>query len=314
MFADDEYTFEAFILIKEENVLKNFVLYEGVPSKRNNTHINFKKKIQYVIANAIAEKFANEAVEYDTVNNIADNQKKIYCIPTTDEYCPFPALPTSEDHPDVYSATERIKAEGVFFRYERGNQTIWAFQYFWPNAIPNRQSRAFHIISKDDVFIELPDPILVIGHKVDLLIIDNSIITDNIKLLETHYGFQEFVRSSANKIVNDISNIEFVGNMDKISEYISRSKPTYARKMLRIKNSKVLGKSKDYLYDKVTTLPRWKGKFEINEENHTIVLNSYKQVEYLIDLLDERYTRSDVTDEEYDTSAKKWIEPPAVGH
>ena len=100
--------------------------------------------------------------------------------------------------------------------------------------------------------------------------------------------------------------------MDKISEYVSRSKPTYARKLLRIKNSKVLGKSKDYLFDKVTTLPRWKGKFEVNEENHTIVLNSYKQVESLIDLLDERYTRSDVTDEEYDTSAKKWIEPPAT--
>ena len=81
MFADDEYTFEAFILIKEEKVLKKFVLYEGSPSKRNDTHINFKKKIQYVIANAIIEKFANEAVEYDIVNNIADNQKKFTAFP-----------------------------------------------------------------------------------------------------------------------------------------------------------------------------------------------------------------------------------------
>lgn len=34
-----------------------------------------------------------------------------------------------------------------------------------------------------------------------------------------------------------------------------------------------------------------------------------QQVENLIDLLDERYTRSDVTDEEYDTGAKKRITP-----
>lgn len=39
------------------------------------------------------------------------------------------------------------------------------------------------------------------------------------------------------------------------------------------------------------------------------VLNTYEQVENLIDLLDERYTRSDVTDEEYDTGVKKWIAP-----
>lgn len=81
------------------------------------------------------------------------------------------------------------------------------------------------------------------------------------------------------------------------------------KKMLRIKNSKVLTKSKEELYLKITTLPRWSGKFDLDEETHTIVLRNYGQVENLIDLLDERYTRSDVTDEEYDTSAKKWVEP-----
>ena len=39
------------------------------------------------------------------------------------------------------------------------------------------------------------------------------------------------------------------------------------------------------------------------------VLNIYAHVELLIDLLDERYTRSDITDEEYDTDVKKVAEP-----
>ncbi len=43
----------------------------------------------------------------------------------------------------------------------------------------------------------------------------------------------------------------------------------------------------------------WKDKFEENQEG-LIVLNTYQQVEDLIDLLDERYTRSDVTNQEYD--------------
>lgn len=49
----------------------------------------------------------------------------------------------------------------------------------------------------------------------------------------------------------------------------------------------------------------WKDKFEENQEG-LIVLNTYQQVEDLIDLLDERYTRSDVTNQEYDTDGNGW--------
>ena len=52
----------------------------------------------------------------------------------------------------------------------------------------------------------------------------------------------------------------------------------------------------------------WKDKFEENQEG-LIVLNTYQQVEDLIDLLDERYTKSDVTNQEYDTDVKRVAKP-----
>ena len=52
----------------------------------------------------------------------------------------------------------------------------------------------------------------------------------------------------------------------------------------------------------------WKDKFEENQEG-LIVLNTYQQVEDLIDLLDERYTRSDVTNQGYDTDVKRVAKP-----
>ena len=82
--------------------------------------------------------------------------------------------------------------------------------------------------------------------------------------------------------------------------------------MMRIKDSKVLKRTKEQLYESITTLPRWKGKFTVDEESKQIVLEKYEHVENLIDLLDERFTRSDVTGEEYDTGAKKWVAPVAV--
>ena len=38
IFNDEEYTFEAFILMKGNHILKKFVLYEGVPQRRNNSN------------------------------------------------------------------------------------------------------------------------------------------------------------------------------------------------------------------------------------------------------------------------------------
>ena len=309
IFNDDEYTFEAFILMKGDHTLKKFVLYEGAPQRRSDTSVNFKKKLQLSIAESIRRKFADESAEYDHANNIANNQNKFYVIPQTTDYSPFAAVCTTIQTYDSYRVTDRENAEGIFFRYQRGEQIIWAYQYFWPNAIPNRKGLAFHVIPQDDVFTELKKPILAISQKVDLLIIDNNIITNDINLLQTHYDFEHYIRVSARSVASEITTLSLVSNMDKVADYISRSKLTYAKKMLRIKNSKVLTKSKEELYLKITTLPRWSGKFDLDEETHTIVLRNYGQVENLIDLLDERYTRSDVTDEEYDTSAKKWVEP-----
>ena len=100
-----------------------------------------------------------------------------------------------------------------------------------------------------------------------------------------------------------------IENTEKLTEYISRGKSKYAKKMMRIGSSKVFDLTQEQLMNKVNTLPRWQGKFNFNQDSHQIVLNTYKEVESLIDLFDERYTRSDVTDTEYDTDVKTVAQP-----
>ena len=65
--------------------------------------------------------------------------------------------------------------------------------------------------------------------------------------------------------------------------------------------------SSDELLDCINTLQRWKGKFNIDDGK--IVLKNFAQVKNLIELLDETYTRSDVTGQEYETSAKRLADP-----
>ena len=63
------------------------------------------------------------------------------------------------------------------------------------------------------------------------------------------------------------------------------------------------------MIDKINTVPRWQGKFDVDSQNGTIILNTYVQVESLIDLFDGRYTRSEVTGTEYDTDVKSVAQP-----
>ena len=94
-----------------------------------------------------------------------------------------------------------------------------------------------------------------------------------------------------------------------MTEYCDRGngKPKYAKKMMCIADSKVLKMPVDKMMENIHRSKRWNGM--IPEENGTFVLNTFAHVELLIDLLDERYTRSDITDEEYDTDVKKVAEP-----
>ena len=100
-----------------------------------------------------------------------------------------------------------------------------------------------------------------------------------------------------------------VANIDKLTDYVKRGngKPKYAKKLMRITDSKVLKMEPEKLWENIHRSTRWNEK--IKERDRKFVLDTYIQVENLIDLLDERYTRSDITGEEYDTEVKQLAEP-----
>ena len=149
--------------------------------------------------------------------------------------------------------------------------------------------------------------IFPISQKVDMLIINDEIVTNDISLLEKQFKFEEFIKDNANISIEKIKKLGVVSNIEKVTDYVKRPRISYAKKMMRIRNSKVFEMSSDELLDCINTLQRWKGKFNIDDGK--IVLKNFAQVKNLIELLDETYTRSDVTGQEYETSAKRLADP-----
>lgn len=300
--------FAAYIVAKTDSKLRKMIFDEEKFNSGNYKHI-----VRDAILNVISEKYLAEETEFASGANVADNQKKYYIIAQSEEYRPFDYLDVQVEDIPEFKFDQIDDASGIIFWFRIEENEFWVYQHLWSIMVPNKKKT--NLLSRlqkyenHDYFIEQKEPLITIATKVDVLIMQDYIITSNIGLMQKSFGFQDFIVAMADKSVERVMNKALVANPEKLKEYINRGKTNkYAKKMMRIVNSKVLDLSKEKLMERVHTLERWKDKFEENGEGQ-IVLNTFQQVEYLIDLLDERYTRSDVTNQEYDTDVKQVAEP-----
>ena len=304
----NECGFAAYIVAKTEPRLRKMILDEG---KINSS--NYKNMVRDAILNVLSEKYLNDEVEFVSGENIADNQRKYYMIPQSEKYRPFDYLKLQGPDIPEFKFDQIDDAAGIIFWFRIEENEFWVYQHLWSIMVPNKKK--MNLLSRlqkyenHDYFIEQKEPLITIACKADVLIMQGCIITSNIGLMQKSFGFRDFIVATADKSVERVRDKALVANPEKLEEYINRGKTNkYAKKMMRIANSKVLDLSKEKLMERVHTLERWKDKFEENQDG-LIILNTFQQVEDLIDLLDERYTRSDVTNQEYDTEVKAVAKP-----
>ena len=76
--------------------------------------------------------------------------------------------------------------------------------------------------------------------------------------------------------------------------------------MLGVSDSAVLSMTASNLLKKLKSIKRWKGKFKTPVDGK-IPIKTISDVENLIDLLSEKFTRSEISGQEYETDVKKKV-------
>lgn len=295
--------FEVYMITKSPPKVKKMGFVENGTDK-------LRQKLKESILKILSEKYNAVDADYVSADRIADEQRKFYIISTTEDYDPFFVLKTT---PGSFSKNDIGDATGIAFLVRHRGKQLWAYQHLWSIMVPNKSKKNWmaKIVSETqgDVFEELTDPIITFAEKIDLLVIGDSIITSDYKLLQNCFGFQNYINKRADKAIEAVAAKGIVANIDKLREYVRRGngRLKYAKKMMRIMDSKVLKMRPEILWENIHRSTRWNGR--IREENGQFILDTYAQVENLIDLLDERYTRSDITGEEYDTEVKQLAKP-----
>lgn len=305
--------FEIYIILRdkisEQQKIKQLFLDEGDPKSSD----GFKNRIRKSIEEAISKRFLSTDCQYSAGNDLANEQQHFYVIKQDENYHPFFFIKQPEEQIVPFCLSDKDNATGILFSFmiqRKGEcKQLYAYQKIQPGSIPNRKRDSFQFMvkSKDqtDVFEEMKDQMFMITQKVDLLILDDEIISDEIKLLERHFKLENFLRASADRAVSSITSVGIIENEDKLKEYVARNNKKYAKKMMQICKFPVSTMSKEDLMKSLNTVERWKNVFEIHDSQ--IFLRNYNDVEQLIDLFTERYTKSEVTNQEYDTSVKSKV-------
>lgn len=305
----DKCGFDAFVVRKAEPKVKILSLSE----KADETGKTFRSILKDMFLGIVKETFLSAEAEYVDGSRLADDQHKYYIFQQTDGFCPFRFLNAIQGEVESFVEEDLEDASGLIFKIRIGEETVWFYQHLWSIMVPNRKktnimARIQHFESQT-VLSEQHERLLTIAKKIDIVIINNHLITANTDLIQKNFGFQDYIYQAASTTISQINAKNIVANPEKLTEYISRGKPKYAKKMMRIATSKVFSLTAEQLIEKIETIDRWKGKFDINKDNQQIILNTYAQVESIIDLFDERYTWSEVTNTEYDTDVKSVAQP-----
>lgn len=300
--------FEAYIVTKESPKLRRMSLDEQI----NENGDNFRTVLKNLFIDIIKEHYLCVEAQYTDGHQLADNQNKYLYFEQGESFYPFKYLNDTEEIAE-FEEDDLSSASGLAFEIRKGNKSLWIYQHLWGIMVPNKKktnlmTRVMRFENKV-VFSEQKESLLTIAHKIDIIIFDGYLITRNTTLLQKYFGFHDYIYQAAHQTAKSIASKDLVENIDKLNEYISRGKSKYAKKMMRIGTSRVFNLTKEQLIEKINTLPRWQGKFTVNTDTNQIILNTYGEVESLIDLFDERYTRSDVTDTEYDTDVKTVAQP-----
>ena len=296
--VNEKYGLQAFAVLNIEGIL-------SMEKLLFNDDLNCK--VKNMLTKILRDNYLSETTELDSAENIEDNRKIFYEIVQNEDYRPFSFLDTYNSITNIYSDKNIDHIMGLVFRINVNNTAVWLYQQIVYPQLIKRSRNLYAMLFNGSVYKPLDKDVLKIENKIDILIIDASIITSNIGLMQRVFQFESFVRKEADKTIQMISDMEIIDNLEVFTSLGDQKALANAKKLMKAKKSPVLRMDKNLLLSKLETLPRYKNKFEI--ENQKIKICTQKQASEFLKMLNDSILKSELTNAEYDSSVKKELSP-----
>lgn len=177
-----------------------------------------------------------ENFDLNDISLIDENKKIFYGLGSYSSSITFPQINTSETI--YFSKEDQINLVGLLVYINKDNEYFWLYQHRYPITRITQKNFILALLDGEETYNPIESDIFRIDYKFDFIITDDFLAAKNWKLLQQHFGFENYVRKIANQYIETIENIDFISDTSKIKECSNNFK--FAKKLMKLKNSKVL--------------------------------------------------------------------------
>lgn len=169
--------------------------------------------------------------------------------------------------------------------------------------------RGGHMLWKANNRIEkFEDKVLRLSPNFHGIFLNNTYFFVDINMLERSHGFSEVLAREATNSINLIADLEILESTEGLIEMLGKT--SFARKVVRIKNSPVINRQipNERIIEFTRRHPALINKMRYSEDGNKLILHTKIAKELFIKMLDDAYLTSELTEQNYESKAKDVVE------
>ncbi|EGQ9234612.1 TPA: anti-phage protein KwaB [Vibrio parahaemolyticus] len=200
--------------------------------------------------------------------------------------------------------------KGAVIILTQGTQKSVAFyQHVFPVSLLGPDKGVLNITTHDTRLVELEQDVLKLNTKFVFLEVKGKYFVENVGVLESNLHFKKAINSRAKKYANEIASMNLVDDVTLIRDRIDKE-PSYAKKLITAyKNSVVLklGISNQEMIAYAQSQDYYKDHLKPNATGDSFVIDKVTQSKRFIELLNDNFLKSELTEEHYLARSKKHV-------
>ncbi len=289
--SNTKHALEMFFVYRDRSI-KKAKLHNDVSEKLaekflSTLQININEDTQYKPITELDDTLVENEYLYFNSSNIHDNIQHLF---------------RGIDSIDKCAETLENDIFGLFFRISSADDYVLLYQQCYAMSFVKKDSIT-SLFAQGGVLKEINANILNISYRVDFLIDEDFFLILNLKPLENQYGYKEIIEQEAKDVLNAISAINFIENLEIISDNLT----TASAKKIKNCSDDILqmceneiGVVRNFIENHCELK-----KYLKFDSNNKIQLKNKKSANTLINFLTDSYLYSNLTNIEFESRSKR---------
>lgn len=260
-----------------------------------NAHRNVTDKIKHLLKDPIND-FINKLDDLKDIKDAYDNTNSIYRL-NEKIFNPFEFFTETniefakKDIPDGFA---------ILVGYD--DKKMWIYQNIYQSAIIRSKNKV-SITYENNAYHTIDNDLISFEKRIDCIKISETYLISNYKIIEKKFNYKELIRKISNEVIQVIKNLQIVEDIEKIQVCAGDDKVTFAKKLMRAKDSPVFKMNRNLLVSNVIKSKAYSKLIKNNE----FVIDTKEKAGIFVRMLNDQLLKSELTGEIYDAQVKKKV-------